>query len=83
MSATTAHRTAGTHNCPGGCGHPVARHHYACSSCWPQLPAPLRRAITSSYGRHPGAHGAAIRTANRWYREARAARGAQSETAGS
>ncbi|HZD14958.1 MAG TPA: hypothetical protein VE196_07485, partial [Pseudonocardiaceae bacterium] len=58
-----------THDCPGGCGRPVARHHYACRSCWYRLPAPLRRAITSSYGREPGAHGAAIRRANRWYRD--------------
>ncbi|MPZ66775.1 MAG: hypothetical protein GEU83_15125 [Pseudonocardiaceae bacterium] len=62
----TAART--THECPGGCGRQVARHHFACRACWYRLPSDLRRPISATYRRDAGAHPAAMAEAVAWYR---------------
>lgn len=62
-----------THECPGGCGRPVARQHLACRACWYRLPADLRRPISATYRRDFGAHLAAMSDATDWYRTRRPA----------
>lgn len=56
-----------THDCPGGCGRRVPRHHFACRPCWYRLPVDLRRPIAATHGRDFGAHMAAMDDAIRWY----------------
>lgn len=58
-----------THDCPGGCGRQVPRHHLACPTDWYRLPAELRGRISALYQRDPLAHAGAIGEAFRWYRE--------------
>ncbi|WP_367128276.1 hypothetical protein [Saccharothrix sp. HUAS TT1] len=59
-----------THDCPGGCGQQVGHRHFACSSCWFRLPAPLRRAIRQHYAAgRVQAHAEAMAAAHRWYRD--------------
>jgi len=56
-----------THACPGGCGHQVPRHHFACRNCWARLPADLRQPISTTYQRDPVAHMDAMADAMEWY----------------
>ncbi|MBI1758003.1 MAG: hypothetical protein HYR62_02025 [Actinobacteria bacterium] len=60
-----------THGCPGGCGQPVPRKHFACPGCWRRLPVELRREINASHrpGRFGGAHMHAMVAGRRWYIE--------------
>jgi len=58
-----------THACPGGCGHQVLNHEFACRTDWFRLPLDIRRGITGNYRRDPNAHFAAVRDAIDWYRE--------------
>lgn len=58
-----------SHECPGGCGRPVAHHRFACSYCWSRLPADLQTPITQNYGGDRLAHAEAMMDAVRWYRE--------------
>ena len=60
-----------THDCPGGCGAQVPRHHLACPRCWSRLPAYLRDPVNAAYRTrrsNPGAHRSAVSTAVTWYR---------------
>lgn len=57
-----------THDCPGGCGHQVFTHLFACRADWFRLPLDYRRAITSNYRTHPTNHLAAMAAAMEWYR---------------
>lgn len=74
-TTTTTGRVAGCHDCPGGCGRPVPRRHFACQGCWYRLPVELRRPISMTYRTDTGAHLAAMADAADWYRTQRAARG--------
>lgn len=56
------------HDCPGGCGRQVPRHHFACGPCWARLPVALQRAISRAYRRDPLAHAQAMTDARKWYR---------------
>jgi|AntDryMetagUQ889_1029465.scaffolds.fasta_scaffold86158_2 hypothetical protein len=56
-----------THTCPGGCGHRVPRHHFACRNCWGRLPTDLRQPISVTYQRDPDAHMEAMADAMEWY----------------
>ncbi len=67
MNKTTTGPTS-CHECPGGCGRQVGRHHFACKACWYRLPADLRRPISATYRRDTGAHLAAMADAVDWYR---------------
>jgi len=57
-----------THECPGpGCTEQVAPDRLMCSSCCPQVPKPVRRAVWIAWNRGAGAgspaHAAAMRAA--------------------
>jgi hypothetical protein len=59
-----------THDCPGGCGTPVARARLACRRCWYRLPEPMRDAVNTAY--HSGdrlGHRRAVAAASTWYRD--------------
>lgn len=45
----------------------MPRHRFACPGCWFALPAPLRRAVSSNYRRHPAAHTEALAAACDFY----------------
>lgn len=55
---------ADTHDCPGGCGAQVPRHHLACPQDWKRLPLPLQRELNFWYRRRT--------THARQYQDARA-----------
>lgn len=60
-----------THDCPGGCGTQVPRHHLACRPCWFRLPAPLRDDVNAGWRSRradPAKHRRALRAASIWYR---------------
>lgn len=56
-----------THECPGGCGRHVPRHHYACRACWYRLPDPHRRAIRQNHRYHSVGHAVAMHQAHAWF----------------